>query len=730
MSIAQTFTVTVVGGKYYIDGVQQATVMIGAGLTYKFDQSDSSNENHPLRFSSDSGNSTPYTVGVTAVGTPGDSGAYTQIDVQNGAPSTLYYYCTNHSGMGGQANTDGWGRSYFGQADWGDTNIVTEGWGRLAWGAQGWGEAPGVTLSGQSATTSIGSITVELRPGWGTLDWGENGWGSVEEGIENLTGQSATASVGAITPADVVGLTGQAATTSVGELTFVISPTIALTGQAATVSDGQLDVNDGSEQLVGLASLVATTAVGSISLEIGVNLTGVDANSSVGSISTNAEDLINVTGVGATSSVGSLTLEIGVPLTGVSATASVGTISPADVMGLSGQEAVSSVGNVAPLGYGDVDITGNTSYNGIDVSGNTSYTDVTHAAQEKKIMASTYTPLGVELMATGENAGTWGTKTNTNLNLFEQITGGYKVQTLNAAGAGANTTELAVSDGSTGATLATRVIVLGAESAQTISGNKIVTIPLDVENTYFILNNTSGAYTVQFKYVSGSGDSVTWAATDKGWKILSASGNDGTNPDVKEVVLGGLPGGSDTQVQFNSSGSFAGDADLIWTAGTALTINSQKELRLADSDDSAYIGQKASATTTSYTLTWPAGVAGGNGYVLKSTTGGVLSWEELEAGGTSWQAVKTANFTAAAGQGVFCNTTGGSFTLTLPSSPTIGDEVSFIDYAGTFDTNALTIGRNSEKINGAASDLTVSTERAANTLVYTDGTQGWLLKSN
>ena len=94
MSIAQTFTVTVVstggGNKYFIDGVQQDSVMIGAGLTYKFDQSDSSNENHPLRFSSDSGNSTPYTVGVTAVGTPGNSGAYTQIDVQNGAPSTLY----------------------------------------------------------------------------------------------------------------------------------------------------------------------------------------------------------------------------------------------------------------------------------------------------------------------------------------------------------------------------------------------------------------------------------------------------------------------------------------------------------------------------------------------------------------------------------------------------------------------------------------------------------------
>ena len=98
-------------------------------------------------------------------------------------------------------------------------------------------------------------------------------------------------------------------------------------------------------------------------------------------------------------------------------------------------------------------------------------------------------------------------------------------------------------------------------------------------------------------------------------------------------------------------------------------------------------------------------------------------------GGTSWQAVKTSNFTAAAGQGVFCNTTGGAFTLTLPASPSIGDEVSFVDYAGTFDTNNLTIGRNSSKIHGADEDLTVATERAANTLVFTDSTQGWLLKS-
>ena len=344
-------------------------------------------------------------------------------------------------------------------------------------------------------------------------------------------------------------------------------------------------------------------------------------------------------------------------------------------------------------------------------------------------MASTYTPLGIEKMATGENAGTWGTKTNTNLEIIEQISGGYKVQTLNAGGAGANTTAVTQSDGATGSTVATRVIVLGAESPETISGNKIITFPVNTENFYLIKNSTSGSYTVQLKAASGSGNTVTWATSDKGWKLVYFDGV-ATNTGVYDVGFGAAtsPGGSDTQVQYNNSGSFGGDADLVWTAGTGLIINSQKELRLADSDDSAYIGQKASATTTSYTITWPAAVAGGNGYVLKSTTGGVLSWAEESAGGTSWQAIKTSTYTASAGEGVFANTTSGAFTVNLPSSPSLGDEVSIVDYAGTFDTNNLTVGRNSQPIMGTAADLTVSIERAGLTLVYVDGTQGWLLK--
>ena len=74
------------------------------------------------------------------------------------------------------------------------------------------------------------------------------------------------------------------------------------------------------------------------------------------------------------------------------------------------------------------------------------------------------------------------------------------------------------------------------------------------------------------------------------------------------------------------------------------------------------------------------------------------------------------------------STTSGAFTVNLPSSPSLGDEVSIVDYAGTFDTNNLTVGRNSQPIMGTAADLTVSIERAGLTLVYVDGTQGWLLK--
>ena len=199
-------------------------------------------------------------------------------------------------------------------------------------------------------------------------------------------------------------------------------------------------------------------------------------------------------------------------------------------------------------------------------------------------MASTYTDLGLELMATGENAGTWGTKTNANLSLIEQLTGGFKIQTLNAAGSGANTTPLAIADGALTGAAQNRVIILGAVSPEAITGNKIVTVPLLTETFYIMKNSTSGAYTVQLKAASGSGATVTWSATDKGYKIVYIDGvatntgvyDTGFSTTVGDVTLTGtqtLTNKTLTSAKINT-GLFDtnGNEELLFTA-TSSAIN-------------------------------------------------------------------------------------------------------------------------------------------------------------
>ena len=88
--------------------------------------------------------------------------------------------------------TSGYGRYSWGQAGWNDSTLIEQGWGRESWGYQSWGDTPIISLTGLSATTSIGSVDTEIRPGWGTLTWGQNGWGSIESATESLTGFSLT----------------------------------------------------------------------------------------------------------------------------------------------------------------------------------------------------------------------------------------------------------------------------------------------------------------------------------------------------------------------------------------------------------------------------------------------------------------------------------------------------------------------------------------------------------
>ena len=227
-------------------------------------------------------------------------------------------------------------------------------------------------------------------------------------------------------------------------------------------------------------------------------------------------------------------------------------------------------------------------------------------------MASTYSSdLKLELMATGENAGTWGTKTNTNLNLVQQAVAGYEAIDVASADVTLAMTDATISN-ARNATI---------KLTGTLAANRTVTCPDSIEKVYNIIDGTDHAgYTLTFKTASGSG-------------VLLCEGN----------------------------------CYLLYADGTNVVKASEYR---------------------------------------------------------KWRTVSAAE-TVQAGAKLFVETNGGAVTITLPASPAIGDEVHFVDSRYTFDTNALTVGRNSSKIANASADLVVNTEGAAFGLVYSGSNVGW-----
>ena len=236
-------------------------------------------------------------------------------------------------------------------------------------------------------------------------------------------------------------------------------------------------------------------------------------------------------------------------------------------------------------------------------------------------MASTYTPLGVEKMATGENAGTWGTKTNTNLEIIEQFAGGYTTQAVSDSG----DTDLSVSDGSTGATLAHRVI----ELTGALTGARNVTIPIDVQQLYAIKNSTTGSQAVTFKYVTGTGSSVTFTGGDTSSKIVYGTGS-GSNPNIVDL---GFVTTTGTQTLTNKTLTSP-------KIGTSILDTNGNQLALLTATSSAVneVTLANAATGNNPTIT-ASGDDSNIGIALKTKGSGVI---QAEDGGGTVAAVKIA----------------------------------------------------------------------------------------
>jgi len=320
-------------------------------------------------------------------------------------------------------------------------------------------------------------------------------------------------------------------------------------------------------------------------------------------------------------------------------------------------------------------------------------------------MASTYTGLGTELMVTGEEAGTWGSNTNTNLQILEQIAGGYTAQALSTTGA----TTLSVSDGSTGATLAHRVI----EFTAALAGNVTVTIPLDVQTFYIIKNSTTEAFSVEFKYVTGTGGSVTWASGDRGTKIVYATANDATNPDIVDATTAFATASSTTTFTNKTltapkfaDGGFIADAngaEALVFGTTSSALNEVKITNAATGTDGPIIASQGQ--TNSNLQLRPAGSG-------KITVGSAAANATVSSNG-AYDLILETNEGTSSGKITITDASNGNIALApegtgevlVGSGSAAGDITSSGAYDLILDTNEGTNAGNITLTDGANGDI-------------------------
>ena len=328
-------------------------------------------------------------------------------------------------------------------------------------------------------------------------------------------------------------------------------------------------------------------------------------------------------------------------------------------------------------------------------------------------MATIYSSdLKLSIMATGENAGTWGSITNTNLYLLQQAIGGYEA--ISIAG-GAQTTALTMSNGAISNARNAVIKLTG-----TITGNQVVTIPTAIEKTYVVANGTVGAFTVEFKQAGGTG--VTFAAADKSTKILFADGTNivetgNTTPIITQI--------NDTNVNEQIKFTTTASAVNEFTITNAATANAPEiSATGGDTNIDLKITPKGSGKINLDGIKFP-NADGSAGQFLQTDGSGSLSFA---AAGIAWQTIITgATLSAVAGRGYWINTTSNACTVTLPASATAGDTIILVDYLRTWATNAVTINQNSLNFQGATTPNPVyNTNGQSVTLVYSGATQGWI----